>query len=117
MTFLIIKIRNQAIRKTISEWINQNTRDNIKNNILEKLGPNVYLVDSSGEMLALLWSLRKRFNDELDIFLAEPIHEKNLPKEILEVSRWLEESPKSRKILEKVKNLKMTCSINVKEKS
>ncbi|HUY01059.1 MAG TPA: hypothetical protein VMV49_15960 [Candidatus Deferrimicrobium sp.] len=117
MTFLIIKIRNTTVKDIIWSWHQDKRRQDINKFFIEKLSSDVFLTESNGEILAMLWSLRKRFDEGLDIFVAEPLHEWDIPEKVLEVSRCLEEKPKSRKILQEARNLELTCSLSVREKS
>ena len=116
MTFLLVHCIDNSITKIIWDWHKGRYRENLQSYFIEKLDTRTFLMEANGELLSLLWSLKKRYNEKLDIFIAEPLYESDLPKEIKEVVKCLEENPKMRKDLEKVKNLKIKCSLNLRMK-
>lgn len=103
-----------SIQKIIWDWKKGRRRKNLQSYFIEKLDTRTFLIEASGEMLTLLWSLKKRFNNKLDLFIAEPLYERDLPKTVKEVVKCLEKKPTIKKELEKVKNLKIECLVNLK---
>ena len=116
MTFIMVHCIENSITRIIYDWIEGRRRQELQSYFMEKLDTRTFLMESNGELLSLLWSLKKRYNNKLDIFIAEPLYESDLPKEIKEVVKCLEENPKMRKDLEKVKNLKIKCLLNLRMK-
>ncbi len=113
MTFILVHCMENSVQKMIWDWKKGRHRKNLQSYFIEKLDARTFLMEANGELLTLLWSLKKRFNNKLDIFITEPIYERDLPKTVKEVVKCLEEKPTMRKELEKVKNLKIRCSVNL----
>lgn len=116
MTFILVHCIENSITRIIWDWMEGRRRQELQSYFMEKLDTRTYLMESNGKLLSLLWSLKRRYNNKLDIFIAEPLYERDLPKEIKEVVKCLEKNPKMRKELEKVKNLKIVCSLNLRIK-
>jgi len=114
ITFILIHCIDNSVLKTIWNWKKGRIRENLQSYFIEKLDTRTYLMEANGELLSLLWSLKKRFSNKLDIFLAEPLYERDIPKKLLEVVKCLEKNPKMRLDLEQVKNLKIEYSLNLK---
>ena len=112
MPFILIHCVDHKIQDVIRKWI-KGIRG-LDKYFMEKIDTRSYLLEANGEILSLLWSLKKRNNDKLDIFIVEPLYESDIPNEIKEVVKCLEDHPKTTKIFEKVRNLKMKCTVNLK---
>ena len=116
MTFILIHCMENSVLKTIWNWKKGRYRENLQSYYMEQLDSRTFLIEANGELLSLIWALKKRFNDKLDIFIAEPLYERDIPNEIKEVVKCLEEKPTMRKELEKVKNLKIECLLSLRMK-
>lgn len=103
-----------SIQKIIWDWKIGRFRKNLQSYFIEKLDPRTFLMEANGELLTLLWSLKERYDNKLDLFIAEPIYKRDLPIKVKEVIKCLNEKPKMKKELEKVKNLKIECLVNLK---
>jgi hypothetical protein len=114
ITFILVHSLESNITKRINDWINGRTRKNLKSYFIEHFDTRTFLMEANGELLSLLWSLKKRYNNNLDIFIIEPLYERDLPKKILEVIECLIKSPRTRMELKKVRNLKIECSVNLR---
>lgn len=114
MTFIMVHCIENSIASIIWDWFEGRSRKELQSYFMEKLDTRTFLMELNGELLSLLWSLKERYDNKLDIFIAEPLYERDLPEEIKEVVKCLKENPKKRKILEKVKDLKIRCSLNLK---
>lgn len=115
MAFLIIKASTEASAALLGQWYRGEYRKDIQHHFIRHLGNGTYLTEPSGEALALAWSLRERFEGKVDIFVAEPLRENDIPYRVQEVAKCLIENPNSKKILKKVKGLKMKCSVSSNE--
>jgi len=114
MPFILIYCIENKILEIIRGWINGTRRKELQDYFMEKLDTRVYLLEANGELLALLWSLKERYDNKLDLFIAEPIYKRDLPIKLKEVIKCLKEQPKMKKELVKVKNLKIECLVNLK---
>jgi len=114
MTFILVHCTENKILKIIGKWKKGLTRENLQDYFMEKLDPRTFLMEANGELLALLWSLKERYDNKLDLFIAEPIYKRDLPIKLKEVIKCLKEQPKMKKELVKVKNLKIECLVNLK---
>ena len=114
MTFILINSLDNKILKIIWNWKKGYARENLQEYYIEQLDTRTYMMEANGELLSLLWSLKKRHNNNLDIFIIEPLYERDLPKKVLEVIECLIKKPKSRMELKEVKNLKIECSLSLK---
>jgi hypothetical protein len=117
MSFLIIKVSDENASKILHHWKQGARRKEIADYFIRDLGSGTYLTEPTGEMLALAWSLKERYENKVDVFVAELLTENEVPKIIKEVSRCLTEKPKSVEILRKVKDIRMKCYVSSNETS
>lgn len=115
MSFLIIKANSEETRKRLSDWKTGNRRKEFQDKFIRELGNGTYLTEADGDILALVWSLRKRYKGKVDVFVADLLRENKIPEDIKEVVKCLEKKPKAKKPLKEVSEVKMRCSINSNE--
>lgn len=68
--------------------------------------------------------MKKRWKTEINIFVATPLHEWNIPKEVREVSEYLRKEARKRKF-DKIKGLSreelrkiwLDCSVTLRKES
>jgi len=116
MVFLIIEALDESTAKTLKTWANGIKREDIQKYFIRNMGNSTYLTEANGEVLALALALKERSNGKVEIFIAKPLSELDIPDEIKEVVRCLVERPTVRKELEKVKNLRARCYTEWKKK-
>jgi len=113
MAFLIVHAVSKDVQEVLYKWYNGRRRKEVQDHFVMKLGPSCYLTEATGDVLALLWALKKRHEQKLDIYAAEPLHEWDLPDKVKEVvDTCLEEKPTSKKALEEVKGIRIDCSLS-----
>ncbi|MFW5902782.1 MAG: hypothetical protein ACOCTT_02765 [archaeon] len=115
MSFLIIKVNSESARTHLSNWAKGHSRKELQDKFVRELGNGTYLTEADGDILALVWSLRKRYKGKVDVFVADLLRENKIPENIKGVVKCLEKKPKAKKPLEKVSEVKMRCSINSNE--
>ena len=114
MTFILAHCIENEISKIIWNWIKGRRRKNLQDYFIEHFDTRTFLMEANGELLSLLWSLKRRYKNKLDIFITEPLYERDLPQKVMEVIECLEKNPKMRVELKEVKKLKIECSLNLK---
>lgn len=113
--FLIIKASDESARKILGKWMKGVDRGDIANQFIRDLGNGTYLTEPSGEILALAWGLRKRYENKVDIFVADLLTENEIPYKVREVTECLMENPDSKKALNQVKDIQMKCTVSSNE--
>ena len=116
MAFLIIEALNETAFSLLRKWANGKRREEIKKYFIREIGNGAYLTEANGEMITLALALKERTNGKIEIFVAKSLLESDVPKEIKEVKECLIVNPKKRKELEKVKEMKVRCSLHWKKK-
>lgn len=117
MAFFIVKTSLESADELLRSWFNGESREEIQKQFVRKLSRGVYLTEAAGDILALLWALKNRHNGKVDIFLAEPLHEWDIPYKVKEVAKCLIEKPSAKERLRQVKEIKLKCSVSSNENS
>jgi len=115
MAFLIIKSSDPSANRLLGSWKKRTDRPEIAKQIIRDFGNGTFLTEPTGEMLALAWGLRKRYKNKVDVFVAELLTDNEIPYVVREVSTCLAEKPSTQNILEKVKDIRMKCSVSSNE--
>ena len=71
MAFIIIKSNSEAANKILGKWYRGENRKDMQKQFIRYLGNGTYLTELTGEMIALIWSMRKNFDNRIDLFLSE----------------------------------------------
>jgi len=116
MAFLIIKSNDDMASRIIAKWYRGERREDLKTQFIRQLGSGIYLTDLTGEMLASVWALRKRYDDKIDIFISDLVLDNNIPEKLRMISEDLVNNPKSKKLFNKANRVKLSCTMNLKEK-
>ncbi len=116
MAFLIVKANSESARTHLSKWSKGHSRKEIQDKFIRDLGNGTYLTEATGDVLALVWALRKRYKGNVDVFVASSLRENHIPENVKEVIKCLTKKPKAKKPLKRVSNVKMRCYISSSEK-
>lgn len=116
VSFFIVKTSDKSVADLLNKWFRGEMREEITDHFIRILGNGTYLTEPSGEILALVWSLRERSEGKVEVFVARPLREMDLPEKVRDAAKWLAEKPKSRQPLKEVTNLRVNCSIDLSEK-
>ncbi len=116
MAFLIIKSNDEAASNVLSRWHRGVVRKELKNQFIRQLGNGTYLTDLTGEMLASVWALRKRYDNRIDIFISDLMLEDNIPKKLRNISEALINNPKSKRLFNEANRVKLSCTMILREK-
>jgi len=116
--FFIVKALNKNVETILRDWFNGRYRKELQKYFIRKLERGIYLISANGEILAFLWALKKRYGTEIDIFVATPLHEWNIPKEVKEISEYLRKEVRKRKFdkmkgssREELRKIWLDCSV------
>jgi len=117
MSFLIIRAFDKTAAEILAQWKRGDKRKEIKDQFIQELGKGIYLTEATGEMLALVWSLRERYDSKVDVFVADLLTDHDIPYGVKEASKCLVEKPTSVEVLKRVRGLRMRCSVSSNETS
>lgn len=115
MAFLIVKTNNEDTNRILLDWFQGKYRPYIQDKFIRHFGNGTYLVEAHGDILALVWALKKRHDDKIDVFAADLLRDNDIPDSVKEVADHIEEKPMAKNILEDVEEVRIRCSTRSNE--
>jgi hypothetical protein len=115
MTFIIVNTTNSIVEHLLRNWQNGIDRRYARQYFIRKLGSGTYLMKGNAAVLALLYDLKTKYNENVYIFIAESLSvEPEFPEEVVRVVKLCQERKLHllEKDLKPLEETKIDCSVS-----